>query len=148
VGEVLHLFQSIAKGRPMHEIDEVPILENKGLEGCIHGRAGSNRQVSLMDIETLDQFALAPGRIKENITTRGIAITELRKGHRIRAGKSILEVHAPCEPCEFIEGIRPGLQQAMAGRRGVLCRVIQTGIVRRGDAVEVMERARGAHLEM
>jgi MOSC domain-containing protein YiiM len=144
VGEVLHLFRSIAKGKPVNEIEEVPILENKGLDGCVHGRPNSNRQVLLMDAETLEEFGLVPGRVRENITTRGIAIAELQKGQRVRAGDAILEVRIPCEPCEFIEEIRPGLREAMEGRRGVLCRVIRSGNVRRGDRIDVMEQAHNA----
>jgi MOSC domain-containing protein YiiM len=144
VGEILHLFRSVAKGKPVNEIEEVPILENKGLEGCVHGRPNSNRQVLLMDAETLDEFGLVPGRVRENITTRGIAIAELQRGQRVRVGNAILEVQAPCEPCEFIEAIRPGLQRAMDGRRGVLCRVIQTGNARRGDLIDVIEQSHNA----
>ena len=141
MAEVLHLFRAVAHVQPMREIAEVSILENKGLEGCIHGRPGSNRQVLLMDVETLEEFNLAPGRIRENITTRGIAIAELQKGQRVRVGGAILEVRMPCDPCEFIEGIRPGLQEAMQGKRGVLCRVIQTGVTRCGDQIELIAQA-------
>jgi MOSC domain-containing protein YiiM len=143
VAEVLHLFRCLAHRQPMSEVEEVSILENKGLEGCIHGRPGSGRQVLLMDVETLEEFNLAPGRVNENITTRGIAIAELQNGQHLRAGNSILEVSMPCDPCEFIEAIRPGLEQAMQGRRGVLCRVVQSGTVRRGDRLELNAQAPG-----
>jgi MOSC domain-containing protein YiiM len=143
MGEVLHLFRSLAKGKPVSEIAEVSILENQGLEGCVHGRPGSDRQVLLMDIETLKRFDLVPGQIKENLTTQGIAISDLKNGQLVRAGRTVLEVRGPCEPCEFIEGIRPGLQAAMQGQRGVLCRAIHAGIIRRGDTITVMEQASG-----
>ena len=45
------------------------LWSNKGFRGCIHGRPGSKRQVSLMDLETLEKLGIAPGLVKENITT-------------------------------------------------------------------------------
>jgi MOSC domain-containing protein YiiM len=35
-----------------------------------------------------------------------------------------------------METIRPGLQKELWGRRGMLCRVLGGGMIRRGDAIE------------
>ena len=80
VAEVLHLFQCLAHGEPMREFEEVFAIENKGFQDCLHGRSGSSRQVLLMDMETLEEFGIAPGRARENITTRGIALGNCRSG--------------------------------------------------------------------
>jgi MOSC domain-containing protein YiiM len=92
VAEVLHLFRSVAHAEPVQEFDEVYAVENKGLKGCAHGRKGSSRQVLLMDIETLKEFGVPPGRVKENITTRGLALAELPLGQHIRVGEALLEI--------------------------------------------------------
>jgi MOSC domain-containing protein YiiM len=144
VAEVLHLFQSIAHGEPVQEFDEVQAVENKGLKDCIHGRDGSSRQVLLMDVETLEEFGLEPGRAKENITTRGIALTELPLGQHIRVGEALLEVTKPCTPCRHLDEIRQGLQDAIRGRRGMLCRVVESGRIRRGDGVIIVGRVNAA----
>jgi MOSC domain-containing protein YiiM len=144
VAEVLHLFQALARGQPVHEFDEVIAVEDKGFSDCIHGRRGSRRQVLLMDLETLETFGIAPGRVKENITTRGIELDRLSVGQRMRVGEALLEVTKECEPCHQMDAIRQGLQEAMRGRRGVLCRVVESGRIRRGDPIEIVERqARG-----
>jgi MOSC domain-containing protein YiiM len=145
VAEIVHLFQCLAHGEPMHEFDEVFALENKGLKDCIHGRSGSARQVLLMDLETLEEFGIAPGRVRENITTRGIALGTLPLGQWLRAGEVLLEVTKPCEPCHQMNEIRQGLQEAIRGRRGLLCRVVESGRIRRGDRVEIEEKARAPH---
>jgi MOSC domain-containing protein YiiM len=145
VSEVLHLFQCLAHGEPMREFDEVFAIENKGFQDCIHGRSGSARQVLLMDLETLEEFGIAPGRVRENITTRGIALGALSLGQRLRAGEVLLEVTKPCEPCHQMDEIRQGLQEAIRGRRGLLCRVVEPGRIRRGDRVELEEKARVPH---
>jgi MOSC domain-containing protein YiiM len=51
-----------------------------------------------------------------------------------------MEVTLDCDPCEFIERMRPGLQAAMQGRRGTLFRVIESGQVSIGDPVAVLVR--------
>lgn len=135
MAEVLHLFQALSHGEPVREFEAVHAVEDKGFQDCVHGRSGSSRQVLLMDIETLDEFGIPPGRAKENITTRGITLSELPLGQRIRVGESILEVTKPCTPCHQMDEIRNGLQEALRGRRGILCRVVQSGAIRRGETI-------------
>lgn len=141
MSEVLHLFQCPAHGEPMREFEEVYAVINKGFQDCIHGRSGSKRQVLLMDQETLEEFGIAPGRAKENITTRGLALETLSLGQRLRIGEALLEVTNPCTPCHQMDEIRQGLQEALRGRRGLLCRVVQSGRILRGDRIEIEEKA-------
>ena len=145
MAEVLHLFQCLAHGEPMCEFEEVFAVENKGFEDCLHGRSGSTRQVLVMDQETLEEFGIAPGAVRENITTRGIALEALSLGQRLRTGEALLEVTNPCTPCHQMDEIRQGLQQALRGRRGLLCRVVEPGRIRRGDRVEMEEKSRAPH---
>jgi MOSC domain-containing protein YiiM len=86
MGEALHLFICLVHRFPMKEVEAAEAIENKGFKGCIHGRPGSNRQVLLMDTETLGRFGLAPGVVKENVTTRGLDFQRLGIGQRIRLG--------------------------------------------------------------
>jgi MOSC domain-containing protein YiiM len=138
VAEVLHLFQAVEHGQPMRESDEVAAVENKGFRDCLHGRPDSKRQVLLMDAETLEGFGIAPGRVKENITTRGIELGGLSAGQHLRVGEALLEVTTPCTPCRHMEEIRTGLQKDLRGRRGVLCRVLKSGRIRRGDRIDIV----------
>ncbi len=145
MAEILHLFQCLAHGEPMREFEEVFAVENKGLQDCIHGRSESIRQVLLMDQETLEEFGIAPGRARENITTLGIALGSLPLGQRLRAGEALLEVTKPCTPCHQMDEIRQGLQEALRGRRGLLCRVVEPGRIRRGDRIEIEKKTRAPH---
>ncbi len=140
MAEVLHLFQCLAHGEPMREFDEVVAVEDKGFKDCIHGRRGSSRQVLLMDVETLEDFGIAPGLVRENITTRGLVLGNLSLGQRLRVGEALLEVTKPCEPCHLMDEIRQGLQDEIRGRRGLLCRVVEGGRIRRGDDVQWEEQ--------
>ena len=99
----------------------------------------------LLDLETLEEFGIEPGRARENITTRGIALAKLSLGQRLRVGEVLLQVTQPCTPCDQMDEIRQGLQEALRGRRGLLCRVIEPGHIRRGDRIEVEEQAQAAN---
>jgi MOSC domain-containing protein YiiM len=124
----------------MQQAREVAAVTDRGLDGCRHGRPGS-RQVLLIDSETLEEFRLAPGQVKENITTRGLDLSGLVRGERLAIGDAVLEVTGPCDPCSRMDEIRTGLQQALQGRRGILCRVVQGGRIRLGDGIRVVAAA-------
>jgi MOSC domain-containing protein YiiM len=124
----------------MEELQEARAVKDVGLEGCAHARPQGRRQVLLMDRETLEVFELAPGIVRENVTTEGIDVNGLAVGQRLQIGEVELQVSAVCDPCEQIEALRQGLQAAMQGRRGMLCKVVRGGLLRRGDEIVVMER--------
>jgi MOSC domain-containing protein YiiM len=151
MGDVIHLFTCLVHRFPMQEQEEVEVIKDKGFKGCIHGRPGSKRQVSLVDRETLDKFGLAPGVVKENITTLGIDLQTLGIGNILRIGNCVLEITGPCDPCARMDEIRMGLQQELRGQRGWLCRVKEAGTIRRGDRIEVLaaafENAETKHME-
>jgi MOSC domain-containing protein YiiM len=136
--EVTNLFLCLVHRFPMKEIEEAEVLHNKGLKGCIHGRPNSKRQVSLMDVETLQKLGIPPGAVKENVTTRGLDFQRLKPGQHLRIGGSLLEITLPCEPCSRMDEIRLGLQGELRGQRGWLSRVVEGGIIRRGDRIEVL----------
>jgi MOSC domain-containing protein YiiM len=138
MGEVQHLFTCLVHRFPMIEAMETEAIENKGFNGCIHGRPNSKRQVLLMDRETLDKFGLLPGAIKENVTVSGMDFQALGVGQQLRIGESLLEITVPCDPCPRMDEIRMGLQEELRGQRGWLCRVIESGKIRKGDPVVVV----------
>ncbi len=139
MAEVHRVFLAFVHRQPMRPVDSVAAIADRGLEDCIHGRPGSRRQVLLMDQETLEELGLSPGVVKENITTGGLKLAELRVGQRLRVGSTLLEITVPCHPCHHMDAIRPGLKEALRGRRGILCRVVETGLVKQGDAIEVLD---------
>jgi MOSC domain-containing protein YiiM len=120
----------------MEELSEVRGLDDTGFEGCSHGRPGRKRQVLLVDRETLEAMDLKPGIIRENITTDGLNVNSLQIGQQLRIGEARIEVSAVCTPCDLMETIRPGLRRELWGRRGMLCRVVEGGVIRCGDSIE------------
>jgi MOSC domain-containing protein YiiM len=90
----------------------------------------------LVDRETLDALELGPGMIRENITTEGLNVNGLREGESLRVGEALLEVTMACMPCGQMDDLRPGLRKEIRGRRGMLCRIVKSGIIRLGDGIE------------
>src|ERR1700686_372512 len=136
MAKILHIFRAPKKRLPMEQLEEMRVITNVGLEGCAHARPASTRQVLLVDRETLEAMDLRPGIIRENITTDGIDVNGLALKQELRIGEVRLQVSEICHPCDQLEKIRPGLRREMRGRRGMLCRVLEGGMIRRGDAIE------------
>ncbi len=137
VAEVCGIFISKQRNTPMIPLAETEIVADWGLRDDRKARAGSQRQVLLLDESTLQFVALQPGELQENITVRGLDVNALAAGQRVRVGAALLEVTGPCTVCGELETVRPGLREELRDRRGVLARVLQTGLARLGDPVTV-----------
>jgi len=132
---VIGLWICAGHREPMAPVECVRAVENLGLEGDRHAQANSKRQVLFMESETLEELGLEAGQVKENVTTRGIGLMNLPIGTRLRAGEAIFEITQACHPCERMEELRPGLRETLAGQRGMLASVKQSGIIKVGDAI-------------
>ncbi len=110
------------------------------------------RQVHLIHAELHDElraagFAVVPGQMGENITTRDLDLLALPTGTRLRLGAAaVVEVTGLRTPCAQLDGIQPGLMAATLGRdqrgrlvrkAGVMAVVLAPGEVRPGDPIRV-----------
>jgi len=87
---------------------------------------------------------LGPGAFGENLTVRGLAVSEAVIGERWVVGSTLLEVAQPRLPC-FKLGLRMGDPRflkrfAVAGRPGAYLRVIREGDIGAGDPIDVVSR--------
>ena len=139
---------------PMKKVEEIVLITDVGIEGDIHASSEirpsplpddpvstyrrKERQVLLMDLETLQKFNLEIGLIKENITTTGLDINKLKQGQKIIVGDSAtLTVTGPCTPCYRMDEIRSGLMDDIEGERGTLAFVEIGGTIRTGDNIRI-----------
>ncbi|MEW5720901.1 MAG: MOSC domain-containing protein [Chloroflexota bacterium] len=136
-GKIVALHIATAHRAPLEYSQTARAIADLGMEGDIHNKPGGKRQVLLMDEETLHAFGLEAGRVRENITTRGIELKTLAPGTRLRAGGAVFEITQACDPCKMIDDIRPGLRAQMQGQRGMLARVVEGGELRVGDEIEI-----------
>ena len=150
----------------------VTLVQGQGVEGDAHCGATVKhrsrwrrdptqpniRQVHLMHQELHDElaakgFAVAPGYMGENITTRGVDLLGLPKGAILRVGQdAVVEVTGLRNPCYQLDQLQAGLMQACLEKRGtelvrkagVMGVVLAGGEVRAGDAIAV-ELPEGPH---
>lgn len=137
-GTVLNLHLARVKGTPSEPVPSATAISAQGLEGDRSCRVGNPRQVLVMDQETLDHFQLAPGQIKENITTAGIDLSQAQPGQVFFVGDAVtLEVVGECEPCGKMDAIRMGLREQLRHQRGILTMVISGGPIQVGDSIRL-----------
>lgn len=98
--------------------------------------------------------ALPPGVFGENLRTVGVDVNAVRVGEVWRIGESVLQVTHPRTPCQTFarwleaEGLAPQrgwVRRFGEGRRpGPYFRVLATGRIQAGDAIEVLSVPPGA----
>ncbi len=111
------------------------------------------RQVHLIHAELLEEleakgFEIAPGRMGENVTTRGLDLLSLPTGTRLHLGDTaIVEVTGLRNPCVQLDGIKHGLMQAVQDRdadgslvrkAGIMGIVLQGGEVKPDDVIRIV----------
>ncbi len=137
-GTILNLHIARVKGTPSEPVPAATAISAHGLEGDRSCLVRNPRQVLVMDKETLDEFQLAPGQIKENITTEGLDLTQAKPGQVFFIGDEVtLEIVGECEPCGKMDAIRMGLRQELNHRRGILAMVISGGPIKVGDNIRI-----------
>lgn len=126
-------------------VHQVRALVDHGLEGDVHGkkRAGSRRQILILDGGVLQAFGLQPGDLREQITVDFPALDSLPAGTLLRIGEVTCELTGSCGPCTHIGGLLgvedpEAFERALEGRRGQLARIVAVdgnGVIHVGDAV-------------
>jgi MOSC domain-containing protein YiiM len=150
-GVVLAIHLLKVHGQPPVPVEESRAVVGHGLEGDIHGkgRPDTYRQVLIADRRTLEALNLPRGALREQLTVDFAGLDSLPRGTHLHIGEAVLELTAPCEPCETIGKLNRvsdplTLRDALQGQRGMLARVVAVqgdGYIRRGDEVVMVEAA-------
>jgi MOSC domain-containing protein YiiM len=145
--------------------DSIMLVEGLGVQGDAHlgetvkhrSRVARDptqpnlRQVHLLHAELFDElmaagFAVWPGDLGENITTRGIDLLGLSAGTRLHIGQAAITVTGLRNPCSQLDRFQPGLMAAVLDRdaqgqlvrkAGVMGVVLAGGEVRVGATIRV-----------
>ena len=107
----------------------------------------SKRQITLIEREqiaahaaTLGCAGFDPGVVLSNIETEGIGLVPL-EGQTIQIGTARILIGAPRDPCAKMDAIKPGLRALMDhGRQGALGQVVESGVIKVGDAIRVVSQ--------
>lgn len=138
-GIVVSLQVCVGKMLPMKSLRSAKFIAGYGIDGDRHASRNPqlrDRQVLLIDEGILKTLGLQYGIVKENITSMGINLDSLVPGAILMLGEEVeLKISKECIPCSRMDEIRPGLQDALKGRRGTLASVIKGGLVTIGDKI-------------
>ena len=126
---------------PVESLEEASFVAGYGIEGDRHASDQPGRQdyqVLMIDAETLTEFGLRPGDVREQVTTSGFDVGSLEPGQQVAMGSEVVvRVTRPATPCARMDEVRAGLQGKLQGRRGQLATIVSGGTVRVGDEVRM-----------
>ena len=140
-GRIVSLFIKAEKGRPLSRPHDgkLSLRARFGIEGDANAGAAGPRQVLLVAMETLHEFKLQPGDLRENVVVAGLPLDNLPSGSVLELGDSAaVRLTYHCEVCKYIGtlGVKP--IQSLENRRGFLAVVLTGGVVCEGDPVRVL----------
>ena len=141
--QVLAVCISEKKGTAKHPVPEIQLKIDHGILGDAH--AGSwHRQVSLLADESVElmrqRFPDIPtGAFAENILTRGIVLSKLPIGTKLRVGQVLLQVTQIGKECHADCAIRRQVGDCVMPREGIFTKVLEEGSIRPGDEIAIEE---------
>ena len=152
-GFVQGIFLAPEAGAEMRSVQAATALEGCGLQGDRYcagtghwSRFGRVCEVTFIAAEDLHNIERATGvgvkrgEHRRNVVTREINLKALRRGERFRVGEVAFEYQGPRSVCRYIERLtEPGMTQALKSRGGICASVIENGMVRVGDEIEVVQ---------
>ncbi|MBI5189338.1 MAG: MOSC domain-containing protein [Nitrospirae bacterium] len=144
MARVLAVSISEKKGMRKANVPEALAVADFGFEGDAHASSNWHRQISLLAIESIDKMRAAgldvnPGDFAENITTEGIDLVSLPIGTKVRLGASVVgEVSQIGKKCHARCAIYEQAGDCVMPKEGIFIKVLTGGVVRPGDAVEVI----------
>ncbi len=138
-GEIYRISVSPETGIKKKNVDSARLAEDFGIVGDAH--AGSERQVSLLPFEAFGEVReqlpqIKPGDFAENITTRGLEMSSVSAGDRLRIGDSVrLVITQIGKKCHHGCYIREAVGDCIMPRMGLFARIVSGGTIRVGDNI-------------
>ena len=108
-----------------------------GIEGNVY--CLPLRQVLIVPTQSLTEFNLKRGDLRENIVVDGFDLHKLESGTVIQIGSVRIRLTFHCEPCRKIADMVS--IKKLTHKRGVLGSFLSNGVIKVGDAVVVGDKS-------
>ena len=147
MAKIVAVCRSENKGTRKQSIVQGVFKENFGLLDDAHSESDTHRQVSLLAMESIEKMRstgleLKPGDFAENLTTEGLDLPRLPVGTSLSVGKEVLlEVTQIGKECHTGCAIFKQVGKCIMPKEGIFAKVIQGGVIREGDVIQVAESA-------
>ena len=145
MGNIIAVCVSEQKGTQKKNVNSAIFIEDWGIEGDAH--AGKwHRQVSLLSHDKIEDFRargaeVIDGAFGENLVVDGIDFATLPVGTRLSCNDVLLEVSQIGKECHNHCQIYHTMGDCIMPRQGVFARVLQGGLVRPEDVMNVLPAA-------
>jgi MOSC domain-containing protein YiiM len=96
------LYSKTQSGKAMQEQNELVLFKNQGIQGDIHARVSSPRQVLITTIDDHKTLGLETNQLRSNIVLDGITISEIESGDELCIGDTHIRITYLCEPCRHL----------------------------------------------
>lgn len=151
-GKLHSIHIGVKKGAGKPSVEAAELIADHGLRGDRHAGRHPRRHVSLFALETLRElvaegFAVTADQLSTNLVTEHIRLNQLKVGAQLRIGATILEIVEARTPCRNITKIDNRLPKRLYGYCGQLARIVQGGLVKPGDEIEVIADDRQPDLQ-
>jgi len=142
---VVNVCTSTSKGTAKRPVAEVTLVSGHGIQGDAH--AGKwHRQVSLLAQESHEIMlakgaSVTHGDFGENIVTKGINLTDIPIGTRLKLGRTAIgkvtqigkKCHARCE-------IFHTVGDCIMPKQGIFIEIIEDGSLAQNDEIYILEK--------
>lgn len=133
---IKHLFVKSKRGNPMRPVLALGVGPN-GIEGNVYCQP--LRQVLIVPTQSLTEFNLKPGDLRENIVVEGFDVHKLESGTVIQIGCVRIRLTFHCESCKKVADMVS--LKKITHKRGVLGSFLSNGIIKVGDTVVVEDKS-------
>lgn len=142
MAKVISINISDKTGVVKHPVEQAEFIAG-GIKGDAHCGLDDIRQVSLLADESVDKMramglTLGAGVFAENITTEGIELKTLPIGTKLKIGETIQQVSKIGKECHHGCAIKQQTGTCVMPTDGIFTIVLQGGIVKVGDSIELI----------
>src|ERR1041384_5110350 len=128
---VNNLFIKQRKGESLISIGRLRFSRD-GIDG--NAPCSPLRQILILPRSTLEQLALQPGQLRENVVVDLPNLHELESGTELMIGAARIRLTFHCEPCGRVAD--KARASALMHKRGYLGLFLNAGEIRLGDMIE------------